>query len=337
MGDVALTVPVIKSFVKAYPKAHISVLTNSFFHPFFDGISNLTLPQVDLKGRHKGVLGLRRLVNELNEVDRFDAVIDLHDVLRSRALALFFKIKGISVYRINKGRGEKKAFLKDISQPHLPHTTRRYLQVFKNAGYVFELEKQFITPKEEHLSIEPEKVNVKIGIAPFAAHKSKQWGMTRIISLIEAINKQYEVQYYLFGGGKSEVKQLNRVENNFPNVTNLAGKFNLRQEMHLIADLDVMICMDSGNMHIASLLGIPVISIWGGTHPGVGFSALYQPQENSIQLCEEELKKCKLTVFGSSEKQIDTEPYFCITKINIETVINRLIELEVLQLSTSKF
>jgi ADP-heptose:LPS heptosyltransferase len=211
------------------------------------------------------------------------------------------------------------------------------LQVFKNAGYVFELEKQFITPKEEHLSIEPEKVNVKIGIAPFAAHKSKQWGMTRIISLIEAINKQYEVQYYLFGGGKSEVKQLNRVENIFPNVTNLAGKFNLRQEMHLIADLDVMICMDSGNMHIASLLGIPVISIWGGTHPGVGFSALYQPQENSIQLCEEELKKCKLTVFGSSEKQIDTEPYFCITKINIETVINRLIELEVLQLSTSKF
>lgn len=332
MGDAVLTVPVIKSFQEKYPDTKITLLTKPFFHPFFDGIPNLTLPKVALKGKHKGILGLRKLVKELTQTQQYDAVIDLHSVLRSWAVGFFFKREGTSVYRIDKVRKEKKNFLKDITKPQLPHSTERYQKVFHKAGFDFELPQHFLSPKKGEKNItEIIKISeINIGIAPFAAHKSKEWGIDKIHDLIKQINANHKVNFFLFGGGAAEVMELNLLEEDFQNVTNLAGKYSLRDEMQLISQLNVMICMDSGNMHIATLLGIPVLSIWGGTHPKVGFSALYQPYENSIQIPIQEQKKCKYTVFGTSKNQRETKPYFCIQMIDASVVVERLLGIGVL-------
>ena len=186
------------------------------------------------------------------------------------------------------------------------------------------MKKQVLTPNiaTELKVLDTTKIN--IGLAPFAAHKSKEWGLKKFHELIQNINKNKDVQFYLFGGGKSEVLQLKNLASNYNNVTNLAGKYNLREEMHLISGLNAMICMDSGNMHIATLLGIPVISIWGGTHPNIGFSALYQPDENSILPTTEDQKNCVYSVFGTEKPQLNKAPYFCIKKIDVQTVIDRL-------------
>jgi len=328
MGDVVLTVPVIKNFKEQYPDTKITLLTKPFFHPFFDGIPNLILPKVELKGKHKGVLGLQKLVKELWQEQKYDVVLDLHAVLRSWIIGFFFKLKGVSVYKIDKGRVEKKNFLKDITQPELPHTTDRYYSVFKESGFEFPLNKQFLSPNN---NVDYPKIinesEINIGIAPFAAHKSKEWGIDKVEGLIKQINNRKNVNFYMFGGGKSEVEKLNVLAQKYENVTNLAGAYSLRNEMTMISQLDTMICMDSGNMHIASLLKIPVLSVWGGTHPKLGFKALYQPMSNSIQLPLEKQKKCKYTVFGTSENQIEEVPYFCIKKIEIIQVVDKLMLL----------
>jgi len=333
MGDVVLTVPIILSLVKKYPDTHITVLTHSFFYPFFEGISNLTFFPVDLKGKHKGFFGLRELVNELARQQKFDVVIDLHSVIRTWVMGSLFKMKGIPVFRINKGRKEKKDFVSNHNRNTLPHTTERYLSVFQKAGFEFTPKKTFIKTKKD-IDFDVQKYihskEIAIGIAPFAAHKSKQWGLDKIETLIEQINKQYKVQFYLFGGGKSEVNQLNKLADKYKNTTNLAGSFKLEQELHLLKNLDVLLAMDSGNMHIATLLGVPVISIWGGTHPAVGFSALYQPEENSIQIATDELPCRPCSVFGTNVCKLKETPFACMTLIAPNLVIQRLQDLQIL-------
>ena len=332
MGDVVLTVPVIQSLLKKYPETNITLLTNSFFHPFFDGIPNLTLYPVDLKGKHKGFLGLFTLVKELTSDQKFDVAIDLHSVIRTWVIGSFLRLRGIPIFRIDKGRAEKKAFVTRKIRKPLPHSTERYLTVFNNAGFDFSLEKKLIqTNTDTTFDVKKyiKSKEISIGIAPFAAHQSKQWGMNKIKEFIEQINQNYKVQFYLFGGGKSEVAQLNDLANNYDNTTNMAGSFKLTQELALLKNLDILIAMDSGNMHIATLLGIPVLSIWGGTHPYIGFSALYQPEENSIQISTDRLSCRPCSVFGTNDCQLKEDPYACMTQIDSKMLIYRLLNLGV--------
>ena len=327
MGDVVLTVPVIQNLLKKYPETQITLLTNSFFHPFFDGIPNLTLCSVELKAKHKGFWGLFKLVRELTSDKKFNAVLDLHSVIRTWIIGGLFRLKGIPVFRIDKGRAGKKAFVQYKNRNILPHSTERYQTVFSKAGFDFFLEKKLLNTNENPDFDLQKYINSKeinIGIAPFAAHRSKQWGTDKINGFIEQVNQKYKVQFYLFGGGKSEVSQLNELSSKFENATNVAGRFKLTQELELLKNLDVLIAMDSGNMHIATLLGIPVISIWGGTHPDIGFSALYQPLENSIQISTDELPCRPCSVFGTNDCQLKEHPFACMTQIAPKKLIERL-------------
>lgn len=63
-------------------------------------------------------------------------------------------------------------------------------------------------------------------------------------------------------------------EEKYPQVVNASGKLHgISDELILMSHLRLMISMDSGNMHLASLVNIPVVSIWGATHPYAGLWA----------------------------------------------------------------
>ena len=327
MGDVVLTVPVIQNLQQQYPDVQITLLTKPFFSPFFQGIPNLEIYPVDLKGTHKGVKGLYALVDELCKIKEYDAIIDLHDVLRSRLISFFFTLKHVPVYRIDKGRKEKRAFVKQKKRTPLAHTTERYQSVFQKAGFDISLRKELLqvpdtSATDVNTLLMPGRI--PIAIAPFAAHKTKEWGLNKIQSLIEEINDKYLVQFYLLGGGSNEIAQLNSLTDQYENVTNLAGRFSLTLELSLIQKMAVLIAMDSGNMHIASLLGVPVVSIWGGTHPDLGFKALYQPEENSIQIPVEALPCRPCSVYGTRDCHLTKNPFACMKGITSHTVMERL-------------
>lgn len=332
MGDVVLTVPVIQNLLKKYPETQITILTKPFFKPFFQEIKNVNVYPVDLAEKHKGLTGLYRLVKELNKSQKFDCVIDLHSVLRSWIICGFFFLRSVPFFRIDKGRSEKNKFIKGKITYALSHTTERYLDVLEKSGYNFSLEKSLL--KIGAVSDTPGFLKnltpkLSIGIAPFAAHKSKEWGLENIRALIAEINKDYKVEFYLFGGGREEVAKLAALANNYPNVTNIAGQFSLMEEMNFLQKLTAFIGMDSGNMHIAALLGLPVISIWGGTHPDLGFSALYQSKKNHIRALVNG-KPCRpFSVYGKLDV-VQGKPADCIKKVKVAAVVKRLKEIEVL-------
>ena len=87
----------------------------------------------------------------------------------------------------------------------------------------------------------------------------------------------------LFGGGKHEENILNGISNKMgPSVVSVVGKLNFEEELVLLSNLDAMLSMDSGNGHLAANYGVPVITIWGVTHPHAGFAPFGQAPSRSL-------------------------------------------------------
>ena len=81
----------------------------------------------------------------------------------------------------------------------------------------------------------------------------------------------------------------------------MAGKIKFQQELQLISNLDVMLSMDSGNAHIAAMLGVQVITLWGATHPFAGFSPFNQPMGNSLVSDREKYPLLPTSIYGNKK------------------------------------
>lgn len=286
MGDVAMTVPVLKAFSLQYPQVKITVVSRPFFEPFFRDIDTVSFYPIDVNAKHKGIMGLIRLFRELKNLS-IDGVADLHNVLRSKVIRGLFAVNGIKVAATDKGRAEKKALTQAENKIFAPvkSMVERHLDTFQKLGFTLDIE-QPVFPKKASLSAEILDITgVKnqswIGIAPFAQYDSKVYPLDLMQEVITGL-AQGSHTIFLFGGGQKEIAQLNQLKGSLENVVVVAGKLKLPQEMDVISNLDVMLSMDSGNAHIAAMLGVKVITLWGATHPYAGFKPFNQPMDRCI-------------------------------------------------------
>lgn len=325
LGDVAMTVPVLSALMKQYPTLKVTFLTRSFFKPIFKGIENLTIYPVDLKGKHKGIMGMYKLSRELSKLN-IDAVADLHHVLRSNMLKIFLK-KG-PFFQIDKGRKEKKNLISGKEFKQLKKTHQRYADVFTKLGFQLNISSPtFPKPQEidAEIGIVKDQSEKWIGIAPFAQYESKMYPLNLMEEVIKILSNQYQI--FLFGGGKYEIEILEAFENKFDNVMNLAGKYTLDKELKLMSNMNLMLSMDSGNAHLAAMLGLEVITIWGVTHPFAGFSPFNQSQDNALVADREIFPKIPTSIYGNKfpEKYKNAaqsiSPELIVSKI--KTYLNR--------------
>ena len=329
MGDVALTTPVLKGISEQYPGVELLLVTRPAYKHFFSSIRGLELFFPDYKKRHKGLPGIVRLFKDINKRYKIDYVIDLHDVLRSQIFRFFFGITGVPVAVIDKGRSEKKALVTGKKKDALKHSVERYCDVFAKAGFpVVPSKEKWIVPSPEtvlrpYLIYAMEDV-INIGVAPYAKHKLKLWPEANMIRLLQLISEKHTCRFWLFGGNEDSIK-LGELQLKISGSTNLAGKLPLEEELLFMSKLDLMIAMDSSNMHMAALVGTKVISIWGGTDPLSGFSAWKQPDSFSIRIPVEDLTCRPCTIYGKGEcKRGD---FACMNWLTPEKVFDRIEKL----------
>jgi ADP-heptose:LPS heptosyltransferase len=304
MGDVAMAVPVLRAFVNQYPEVKLTVISRPFFKPFFEGIPNVHFFAFDEKERHKGSLGLLRLFEDLKKLD-IDAFADLHNVLRSKIVRTLFTLSGKKTAYTDKGREGKKALTRAENKVFKPLSTmfERHVKVFEVLGFPLDLSNP-IFPKKANL--DKETVNLigtenqkLIGIAPFAQYDSKVYPLDLMQEVIHQLAEKRGYKILLFGGGKKEIESLDSLSSSKDNIINMAGKIKLQQELALISNLDVMVSMDSGNAHIAAMLGVKVITLWGATHPYAGFEAFNQSLENALVSDRKKYPMLPTSVYGN--------------------------------------
>jgi len=305
MGDVAMCVPVLLAFKRANPQVEIVTLSRKQTNHILSQINGITVVEARVLDVHKGISGIYKLAKELQK-HNITAVADLHNVLRSKILRFF--MTGTKKAALDKGRDAKNKLINDPAFfEQLPHTTDRYAAVFRKLGYDITLNGTEFLPKilidktiEQLLTNLPVK---RVGIAPFAAHKPKSLTVSRAKQLVEAVSKLPQVEVLLYGGGDKETQELEKLATGLPNVVSLAGKTDFKAQLSTISNLDCMIAMDSGNGHLAAMYGVPVITIWGNTHPYAGFAPYAQPSENQLTADRSVFPSIPTSIFGNKELQ----------------------------------
>ncbi|GAA4199125.1 glycosyltransferase family 9 protein [Pedobacter jeongneungensis] len=325
MGDVAMVASVLQEFSEQNPSVELIMVSRPAFKPFFDQIPNLIFHPIHPKTTHKGIDGLYKIYQELISYQP-DAIADLHDNLRSRAISTFFRLTGVKIRRIDKGRAEKKALTRANNKVFKPlkQTVERYADVFRELGFNLKLSHQInksqqaIPAKAKDLFTD--KTTKKIGISPFAQHIYKVYDLTKMEMVIASLsNLGYEL--FIFGGGKTEQDIAEDWAQKHANTYNLISNFNLTEELAMISNLDVMLSMDSSGMHMASLVGVSVVSIWGPTHPYAGFLGYGQSESDCIQIDHPSRPN---SIYGNKPCLCGVES--CIDLIKPETIVNKIKE-----------
>ena len=334
LGDVAMAVPVVWALATQYPDIRITVLSRAFARTLFDDLApNVNFMEADLKHEYKGMRGLNALYRRL-VAKQFTKVADLHDVLRSEYLRMRFNVGRYRVEHIKKYRKQRRQLTNPknkLRQP-LPSSFNSYAEVFARLGYPIDITSfRSIFPKEGgNLNLLPAEIGPKksfsqwIGIAPFAAHQGKIYPpvlMEQVICLL--IQKYPKARIFLFGRGKEEDNYFQQWTEKYPQCLFVTKHCEtMYQELIIMSHLDVMLSMDSANMHLASLTGTPVVSVWGATHPMAGFLGFNQKEENIIQT-DLDCRPC--SIFGN--KPCRRGDYACLQNIPPKRIVERITTL----------
>lgn len=329
MGDVAMTVPVLRALLLQHPDVRVTVVSRAFFRPFFEGLPRINFFAADTKGRHKGFMGILRLYADLKKLD-VDMVADLHNVMRSKLVTKLFSLTGKKTATADKARAEKKALTRaqnKIFKPLKP-VTQRYADVLAQLGFPITLQNPVFPDKQplpdEVIQITGNKHGKWIGIAPFAQHQGKVYPQDLMQQVIDGLAADSQNQLFLFGGGKAETEILNQLAQAKPNITVVAGRLNLKQELALISHLNLMLSMDSGNGHIAAMLGIPVVTLYGATHPYAGFAPFNQPEANALTADRNQYPLLPTSIYGNKIVQGYED---AMRTISPQSVIDKVLEV----------
>lgn len=336
MGDVAMTVPVLHSLMRKYPDMNVVVLTTYGYDPMFDDIPGLVVKHFDRHGGDKGLWGIVKVFLRLRKFYKFDYIADLHNVLRSRLLSFLFRVTSHpKIAHIDKGRAQKHELVKRGALAYgkcLDSSFVRYQRVFESLGFRFPLQFHSMFDKHERPfnseflaaiggAKRPEEKWV--GIAAFAGHKGKIYPLRMMGKVVDLLGKHSNYRIFLFGHGKGEKAVMSQwAKRNGDNVYMMPPHTYLPDELQLMRHLDVMVSMDSANMHLASLTATRVISIWGATHYYAGFLGWQQSPDDVVDV---PLACRPCSVFGNKHcTKTEGRAYECLFSIAPETIAARV-------------
>ncbi len=332
LGDVAMVVPVIYSLAHQYPNVRFTVLSKAFARTLFENLApNVNFMEADIKHEYHGISGLNALYRRL-AAKQFTAVADLHGVLRSGYLRMRFNLNHYHTEHIDKHRkGRKRITAKSNKRlEQQPTSFQNYLEVFNKLGYPINIQFRSIFGEGKgDLSLLCDTLKEKkdgerwIGIAPFAAHEGKVYPPERMEEVInQLIDRVPNIHIFLFGRGEQEENYFTKWCNEHPQCVIVAPLVNsIREELIVMSHLEVMISMDSSNMHLASLTATPVVSVWGATHPFAGFMGWGQSNDNVVQV-QLDCRPC--SVYG--QKPCLRGDYACMHNIQPETIVEKTLK-----------
>ena len=281
LGDVVLTTPLFRALSDASAPMNVTALVTPpgarvLGYPNHVGAGLKEVMVYDKRGAQRGFRAFLKLARQLRD-KHFDIVISPHRSYRSAALAWLTKAP------IRIGFDENAL---PFVWTHRVKRRREIHDVLRNLDLISPLGKlpTDFMPKPE-VVITPEgregaarlaqdflKSSLRIGIAPGSVWGTKRWPAEKFAAVMDALGSERSARFVLIGGpGDAETAELVKHASK-TRALNLAGKTTIEEMVAIISSLDLFITNDTGPMHVAAALGIPVIAIFGATTPTLGFA-----------------------------------------------------------------
>lgn len=296
LSDVVMTTPVVHALATQYPDLRITMLSCEEARPLFEHMpSNVGFMAADLKHEYYGVKGLNALYRRLT-AKNFTSIADFHSVLKSDYLRMRFNIDRFRVEHVDKHRSMRRQLTarNNKKMEQMPTVFQNYADVLGRLGYPVKLEK-YAAPVFESIATEPMPTEIGtgkqagelwIGIAPSGVFEGKTYPPQLMEQVIEELEKRHaSLRIFLFAEHQTDYALLDKWCERHKccmNASSLQG--GLYAGLTLMSRLDLMISMDNLFMHMASIVAVPVISIWGATHPFGGHTGWRQPESRFIQI-----------------------------------------------------
>ena len=327
LGNVAMTIPVLYPVCKANPDTRFIMLTKkwpaSMFH---DRPANLKVVDFDVNENHSGLIGLLKLSAQLHKLYDIDAVADLHNVSGTWIIDAYMKFRGAKIARLDREKPKRRALVNHKTKEPVTPIHERYRNAFRQLG--FETPDNFTHLYEGRdwptspIVLNKEEGQRWIAISPFSSHKGKAYPLKLMEQVIAELTKRENYRIFLMGGGKSEKIALRPIARKYKNVISMAEvKHKFIDEYALLGNCDLMLTMESANMHLASLVDLQAMTIWGPTSPACGYLGYNQVEEDDIQL-DMDCRPCSIT----GDKPCRYGDYRCLKNISPEYIVQHVIE-----------
>ena len=265
IGDIVLTSPVVR-ILKKQLAAEVHFITKNSFKSIVENNPNIDK-----------IHTIKDSVSEVLEevrAENYDWIIDLHNNLRSAQLKRI-KVKSKSYNKLNFQKFLLTNF--GINTILKSHTADRYLDAVSHLGVVndgFGLD--YFLKKEDKIDLSDfEKPYTTFAIG--GTHFTKILPIEKIISICNKQKKQV-----ILIGGEEDFERGEEIMKSCNNVINTCGKYSINQSAYIVKNSDLLITHDTGMMHIAAAFKMKIYSVFGGTHPSLGFTPYLPNTENKI-------------------------------------------------------
>ncbi len=327
IGDLIMMIPVINSFRKNFPNSNIELITN---HDIFDklkGVDKINIISGNFLEMSKEFKNLSKNNYDLGVV----LARAVNQSFYLNKLNPKWKIGYLAGYKIKANFILKNDDLRFDKNEHFTKNSLKILEAMGIKNFDLSLTELHydneITTKADNIfkSLNLPKNKKNIFINAFALWETRRWDEEKYISLIKRLHSKYN--FILFGGPDS-VELNNKIEKNLKvkklNLVNIAGKLKLKESISILKHADLFITSDTGPMHMAFMMNVPTLAIFGPVKP-----------EQRMPLTKEQSKICDSIWYGdfsdvdmyNYEKKHDNKEMVGLKAIPIDIVEKKILKL----------
>ncbi|MDR1715526.1 MAG: glycosyltransferase family 9 protein [Prevotella sp.] len=286
IGDALIVLPLIVSLATKYKEDTFTILTNERFNTFLEVMPPNVVFKPMISKKSKGVF--RGLIFSMKKrlfsakmrsfASSFDKIAFLqYDIIEQKLHKSILRNNlNIEIALTNENR-----FFSEERIPNKCNDGLTMIDLHKEAlaclGYNG-LQPAFnpVIIKNRNSDKLFNKLNINskkklIAISPFSKENTKIYPLNKMESIISHLSKKNKYQVLIFGGGTREKRQVDTWIEKYPSVISLIDRISFDEETTVMSKCDIALTMDSANLHLAALLDVPVISIWGATAPQNGY------------------------------------------------------------------
>lgn len=276
IGDVVMTLPAVAAIRMTWPEAQLFVLAKPWVADLYRRSSDVDeVILFEEPGCHAGIGGKWRLAAELRQY-RFDCAILLQNAIEAAIITRLAGIPFRAGYNTD-GRGFLLTHsVRGTPAIHRVHQIDYYLEMVGALGCLPAGRSVHLHPVRDDNGVSEKFFNEwgirpgqpLIGLAPGAAYgPAKKWFPERFAAVVDRLIDDTGARAILFGSDGDRESTAEVRKNARHPLIDIAGRTNLREAIALISRCDLFISNDTGLMHIAGALGIPMVAIFGSTNP----------------------------------------------------------------------